>query len=104
MNRMPELQTAPGRQVSAMGRGGDVAVALAVVDVMDVVDVDLTAAADVEAVAMTVVDVVTASQAQPLSALRPALNKTPLTACSQTLYTVMSLATGSLLMTTHTEI
>ena len=56
------------------------AVALAVVDVVDVVDVYLTAAADVEAVAMTVVDVVTASQAQPLSALRPALTKTLLTA------------------------
>ena len=56
------------------------AVALAVVDVMDVVDVDLTAAVDVEAVAMTVVDVVTASQAQPLSDLITALTKTPLTA------------------------
>ena len=55
-------------------------VALAAVDVMDVVDVDLTAAADVEAVEMTVVDVVTVSQAQPLSALRPALTKMPLTA------------------------
>ena len=53
------------------------AVALAAVDM---VDVYLTAAADVEAVAMTVVDVVTASQAQPLSALRPDLTKTPLTA------------------------
>ena len=41
------------------------AVALAAVDVTDV---DLTAAADVEAVAMTVVDVVTASQAQPILA------------------------------------
>ena len=55
------------------------AVALAAVDVMDMVDVDLTAVADVEAVAMTVVDVVTESQAQPLSALGPALTKTPLT-------------------------
>ena len=45
------------------------AVALAAVDVIDVVDVDLTAAADVEDVEMTVVDVVTVSQAQPLSAL-----------------------------------
>ena len=79
VNRMPELQTAPGRQVSAMGRGGDVAVALDTVDMIDVVDVDLTAAADVEAVAMTVVDVMTVSQAQPLSSLRPALTKTPLT-------------------------
>ena len=52
-------------------------VALAVVDV---VDVDLTAAADMEAVAMNVVDVVNASQSQPLSALRPALTKTLLTA------------------------
>ena len=55
-------------------------VALAAVDVMDMVDVDFTAAADMEAVAMTVVDVVNASQAQPLSALRPDLTKTPLTA------------------------
>ena len=56
------------------------AVALATMDVVYVVYVDLTAAADVEAVAMTVVDVVTASQAQPLSSLRPALTKTLLTA------------------------
>ena len=62
------------------------AVALAMVDVMavvpvrDVVDVNLTAVADVEDVAMTLVDVVTASQAQPLSALGNALTKTPLTA------------------------
>ena len=48
---------------------------------VDVVDVDLTAAADVEAVAeMTVADMVTASQSQPLSDLRPALTKTLLTA------------------------
>ena len=53
------------------------AVALAAVDV---VDMDLTAAADMEAIEMTVVDVVTASQAQPLSALRAALTKTLLTA------------------------
>ena len=46
----------------------------------DMVAADLTAVADMEAVAMTVVDVVTASQAQPLSALRPDLTKTPLTA------------------------
>ena len=68
-----------------LAEAGDVAVALAAVDVMaavsvmDVVDVDLTVVADVEAVAMTVVDVVTASQAQPLSDLRTALTKTPLT-------------------------
>ena len=53
---------------------------MAAVPVMDVVDVDLTADADVEAVAMTVVDIVTASQAQPLSTLGLALTKTPLTA------------------------
>ena len=53
------------------------AVELAVVDMMDM---DLTAAADVEDVTVTVVDMVTASQAQPLSALRLALKKTPLTA------------------------
>ena len=56
------------------------AVALAAVDVVDVVDVDLTAAADVEAVAMTVVDMMTVSLSQPLSALRPDLTKTLLTA------------------------
>ena len=78
------------------------AVALAAVDVMAVVDVDLTAVADVEAVAMTVVDVVTASQAHPLSDLRTALTKMPLTVWSHTLYTVMSLAIGSLLMTSRT--
>ena len=56
------------------------AVAMAAVDVVDVVDVDLKAAADVEAVAMTVADVVIASHAHSLSSLRPALTKTPLTA------------------------
>ena len=56
------------------------AVALAALDVMDVVDVDLTGAGDVEAVAMTLVDVVTASQSKQLSDLRTALTKTPLTA------------------------
>ena len=80
VDRMPELQIAPGRQVSAMDRGGGVALVLAAVDVVDAVDMDLTEAADVEVVAMTVVDVVTVSQAQPLSALRAALTKTLLTA------------------------
>ena len=80
------------------------AVALVAVDVMDVVEVDLTAVTDEEVMAMTVVDVVTASQAQPLSALGPALTKTLLTARSQTLYTVVPLATGYLLMTTRTTI
>ena len=60
------------------------AVALVAVDVMSAVDVtdvvatDLTAVVDMEAVAMTVVDVVTASQAQPPSDLITALTKTPL--------------------------
>ena len=64
----------------------DVAVALAVVDVMaaadvtDEVEANVTAVADVESVSMTVVDVVTASQAQPLSDLKTAQTKTPLTA------------------------
>ena len=53
---------------------------MAVADVTDVVDADLTTVADVEAVAMTVIDMVTASQAQPLSDLRTALTRTPLTA------------------------
>ena len=62
------------------------AVALAAVDVMaaadvtDVVAAYLTAVADMEAVAMTVVDVVTASQAQPPSDLKTDLTNTPLTA------------------------
>ena len=64
----------------------DVVVALVAVDVMaaadvtNVVDAYLTAVADVEAVAMTVVDVVTASQAQPSLDLITDLTKTPLTA------------------------
>ena len=62
------------------------AVALAAVDVMaaadvtDVVAADFKAVADMEAVAITVVDVVTSSQAQPPSDLRTVLTKTPLTA------------------------
>ena len=62
------------------------AVALAAVDVMaaadvtDVVAADLTAVADTEAAETTVVDVVSASQAQPPSDLRTVLTKTPLTA------------------------
>ena len=62
------------------------AVALAAVDVMvapdvtDVVAADLTVVVDMEAVAMTMVDVVTASQAQSPSDLKTALTKTPLTA------------------------
>ena len=62
------------------------AVALAAVDVMatpdvtDVVGADLTVVADTEVVAMTVADVVTASQAQPPSDLKTSLTKTPLTA------------------------
>ena len=46
----------------------------------DVVGADMTVAADTGAVAITVADVVTASQAQPPSDLRTALTKTPLTA------------------------
>ena len=53
---------------------------MAAADVTEVVAVDLTAVADTEAVAMNVVDVVTASQAQPPSDLKNALNKTSLTA------------------------
>ena len=61
------------------------AVALAALDVMasaemtDVVAADLTSVADTEAMEMTVVDVVTASQAQPPSDLKTALTKTLLT-------------------------
>ena len=47
-------------------------------DVMDVVVADLIVVADTEAVTMTVVDVVTASQAQSPSDLKTALTKTPL--------------------------
>ena len=49
---------------------GDVAVALTAVDVTDMVAADLTAVTDTEAVAMTVVDVVTSSQSQPPSDLK----------------------------------
>ena len=55
------------------------AVALAAVDMMaaadvtDVVAADLTAVADMEAVAMTMVDMVIASQAQPPSHILTAL-------------------------------
>ena len=62
------------------------AVALAVVEVMaapdvtDVVGTDLTMVADTEAVKMTLVDVVTASQDQPPSYLNTATTKTPLIA------------------------
>ena len=62
------------------------AVALSAVDVMaaadvtDVVAADLRLVADTEAVTMTVVDVVTASQSQPPSNLKTDLTKTPLTA------------------------
>ena len=58
----------------------DVADVMAAADVTDVVAADLTAVADTEAAETTVVDVVTASQDQPLSSLRPALTKTLLTA------------------------
>ena len=53
---------------------------MAAADVTDVVNADLTVVADVEAVVMTVVAVLTTSQAQPLSDLRTALTKMPLTA------------------------
>ena len=53
---------------------------MAAADLADMVATDLTAVADTEAVAMTVVDVVTAPQAQPPSDLKTALTKTPLTA------------------------
>ena len=54
--------------------------AMAVLYVTDVVGADMTVVADTEAVEMTVVDVVTASQAQPPSDLKTALTKTSLTA------------------------
>ena len=53
---------------------------MAAPDMTDVVGADLTVVAVTEAVAMTVVDVVTASQAQPPSDLKTALTKTLLTA------------------------
>ena len=63
------------------------AVSLAAVDVMaapdvtDMVTADLTVVvAYTEAMAITVADVVTASQAQPPSELKTALTKTPFTA------------------------
>ena len=54
--------------------------AMAAPDVMDVVGADMTVAADTGAVAMTVADVVIASQAQLPSGLTDALTKKPLTA------------------------
>ena len=62
------------------------AVALAAVDVMaapdvpDMVGADMILVADTGDVAMTMADVVTASQAQPLSDMKTALTKTPLNA------------------------
>ena len=53
--------------------------AMAAPDVTDVVGADMTVAADTGAMAMTVVDVVTASQDQPPSDLKTALTKTLLT-------------------------
>ena len=53
---------------------------IAVLDVTDVVGADLTMVADTEAVAMTVAYIMTASQPQPPSDLKTALTKTPLTA------------------------
>ena len=70
---------------------GDVAVALAAVDVMAAVDVtdlvgaDTTVVADTGAVVMTVADVVIESQAQPPSEPKTSLTKTPLTAQSRAL-------------------
>ena len=92
VNMTPQIHSPPGRQVSAMGRGGgDVAMALAGVDAMaepdvtDVVGADMTMAADTEAVAMTVADVVIASQAQPPSDPTDDLTKKPLTAKNRAL-------------------
>ena len=59
--------------------------AMAAPDVTDVVGADMTVVADTGAVAMTVADVVIASQAQPPSDPKTALTKTPLTAQSQEL-------------------
>ena len=62
------------------------AMALAVVDVLvvpdvtDVVGADMKVVAETEAVSMTVIDIVTASQAQPPSYLKTVLTKTPLNA------------------------
>ena len=53
---------------------------MAAADVTDGVAAGLTAVADTEAVEMTVVDVVTASQAQPPSDLKTVVTKTLLTA------------------------
>ena len=82
---MTQLQTPLAAKCLLWEEAGDVAMELAAVDVMAVADVtdvvatDLTAVADTEAVAMTVVDMETAYQAQPPSDLRTALTKTPLT-------------------------
>ena len=86
------------------------AVALAAVeamtapDVTDVVGADMTVAADTVAVAMTLEDVVIASQAHTPSGPTDALTKKPLTAQNRALQAAMSLVTGSSLVirsTTH---
>ena len=49
VNQTPKLKNPPGRQVSAMGRGGEAAVALTAEDAKaaaDVVGADMTVAAD----------------------------------------------------------
>ena len=62
------------------------AVALVAVDAMDATDVtdvvgaDMIVVAETEAVSMTVIDIVTASQSQPPSYLKNVLTKTPLNA------------------------
>ena len=91
VNRTPQIHSPPGSQASAMGRGGGVAVALAAVDTMaapdvtDVVGADMTVAADTGGVAMTLLDVVIAYQAQPPSGPTDALTKKPLNAQNRAL-------------------
>ena len=68
------------RTVAAVSTVRHVDIRMAVAYMTSMVATDLTAVADTEAVAMTVVDVVTASQAQPPLDLKTALTKTPLAA------------------------
>ena len=59
--------------------------AMAAPDVIDVVGADMTVVVNTGGVAMTVADVVIASQAQPPSDPKTDLTKTPLTAQSRAL-------------------
>ena len=78
-NRTPQIKNPPGRQVSAMGRGGGRGRGTDRGGREDVVGAEMTVAADTGAVAITVADVVIAPQARTPSVLTNALTNLPLT-------------------------